>query len=167
MRASSRQSAQAWSWLKSKERISGKAARIAAEKLEPISHRPSSDVLRHHVEGLMALLQETSGKPVLAGKTRDSVDDPHFKSGFSEIVPKFFQDCDSSITTIPARETSCLDARRKYAGKTHGVFRFLPRIWRECRCGRFIDPRRRAGLRAEFFSERAYLLSLKPSALRR
>lgn len=102
-----------------------RASRIAADKLEPISHRPTADVLRHHVEGLMALLQETSGKPVLVGKTRNSVEDSHFKSGVSELIPKVFRELDPTIS-VTQLVNIILAARRKYAGKPMRFIDFFP-----------------------------------------
>lgn len=102
-----------------------KASRKVAGLLQPVPNRPRTDVLHHHVEGLMALLHETSGKPVLTGRHRNSSYDPHFKPGISQIIPMFFRAIDPAIT-IGQLVTIVEKARRKYAGEWPEFSDFFP-----------------------------------------
>ncbi len=102
-----------------------RAAQWAAEELKPIANRPHASILRLHVEGLMALLQEFAGKPVLAGRYINSDYQPHFKPGISQMVPIFFQSIDPAITTEQL-VTIVEMARRKYAGKRMAFADFFP-----------------------------------------
>lgn len=82
-----------------KEDMAG-AALVAANLLQPVGNRPTAHNLHFHVRALMALIHETFGEPVLVGKTRNSVDDPHFKDGISQIVPKTFAELDPKVTVV-------------------------------------------------------------------
>jgi hypothetical protein len=81
-------------------------------------------LLRHHVEGLMALLQETSGKPAVSQRDDKSVYNPQFL-GASSIIPNFFRNVDPSITDAQLA-TIVTDARREYAGKPMRFSYFFP-----------------------------------------
>ena len=122
------------------------AAFVAAEKLAIRRGRPGDAILRHHVSGLMATLQEFSGKPIIARRTRDSVYQPHFADGVSQLIPHFFENKLTGITvTRLARMVEGI--RAEYAGKTlrftdlfpgYGAelpdagSKFLPKVGLEC-----------------------------------
>jgi hypothetical protein len=99
------------------------AAREVAAKVSAIRGRPSADRVRHHVEGLMALIQETCGMPVLA--TRDVDEVPRVAAGVSRIIPLMFSRMDPAVT-----ETQLFNiirkARRTYAGKPMRFRDFFP-----------------------------------------
>ena len=99
------------------------AAREVAAKVSAIRGRPSADRVRHHVEGLMALIQETCGMPVLA--TRDGDEVPRVAAGVSRIIPLMFSRMDPAVT-----ETQLFniirEARRTYAGKPMRFRDFFP-----------------------------------------
>ncbi|MEO1169455.1 MAG: hypothetical protein AAFW97_12175 [Pseudomonadota bacterium] len=92
------------------------AARIASKLLKPRGGRPDDGILKHHVTGLVALIQEFSGKPVLARRNRNSVYDPHFADGMSRIVPMEFENAVAGITEA-ALVRIVEGIRREYAGK--------------------------------------------------
>lgn len=93
-----------------------RASHEVAKTLKPIAHRPQAIFLKHYVEGLMAVIQQYSGRPVLTGRYRNSVYDPHFKSGVSQIVPLIMQDIDPSLST--GQLVSLVERiRRENAGK--------------------------------------------------
>ena len=74
------------------------ALAMVLESVSPASHRPKNEFLEHFVEGLVALIQETSGKPVMASRHRNSVYEPHFAEGVSQMIPAFFETVDPSVT---------------------------------------------------------------------
>jgi hypothetical protein len=83
-------------------------------------------VLRHHVEGLMALIQQMSGKPVWAQRyTKDEQYQPHFPKGVSSIIPQFFQEFDPTISTNTLANI-VRQARHKYAGKRMEFRSYFP-----------------------------------------
>lgn len=101
------------------------AAKWVLENVKPVRGRPDDEVLRHHVEGLMALVQEMSGKPVLAARDRNSVYDPHLGEGVSQIIALVFRDIDPSISETTLVNL-VLEARRKYAGQRMRFVDFFP-----------------------------------------
>lgn len=78
--------------------------------------RPENPMLEFHVTGLVALIQEFSGLPVLSQREKDSVYEPHFPEGISQIVPIIVQKWDQSITTTQLVNL-VRKIRKKYAGK--------------------------------------------------
>lgn len=100
------------------------AAIEIAEETKPMRGRPSSALLRHHVEGMMALVQETTGSPVEARRDKDSEYSPHLPESGGSIM-KLFMMVDPDVT-----ETQLVnfirDARRKYAGKPMRFRDFFP-----------------------------------------
>ncbi|MGD9710811.1 MAG: hypothetical protein AB7V46_01945 [Thermomicrobiales bacterium] len=101
------------------------AAKYAAQTLRTRRGAPEAAVLRHHVEGLMALLQELSGRPARAGRHKNDRYDPHFPDGVSEIIPRLFQAIDKRISNVRLVNI-VLSARRKYAGKPMRFLDFFP-----------------------------------------
>lgn len=63
------------------------AGHKALEVLKPRRGRGDDRLLDHHVAGLVSLIQQYTGLPVLAYRTRNSVYDPHFAEGGSSAVP--------------------------------------------------------------------------------
>ena len=92
------------------------AAAKTVELLRPRRGRPDDAFLDLQVSGVMALAQEVTGRPVLARKCRDSVYDPHFADGVSQVVPLFFQDLDETLT-VTRLVDSVRRIRKEYAGK--------------------------------------------------
>lgn len=101
------------------------AAKHAAETLSLRGGRPEAAILRHHVEGLMALVQEVSGKPVRAGRHKNNHYDPHFADDVSQIIPGFFKAIDNGISKTPLVNI-VVSARRKYAGNPMRFLDFFP-----------------------------------------
>lgn len=101
------------------------AAKFVVSRIKPQRGRPEDDLLRHHVEGLMALLQEMSGKPVRATRYKDNDYDPQLCDDFSEILVKFFSIVDPSVTWTTLTNY-VLKARRKYAGEQMRFRDFFP-----------------------------------------
>lgn len=99
-------------------------ARRAAKTLQFRRGRPVHAILRHHVEGLMALVQETTGKPVRVQRQKNSVYDPHFV-GAGSVIRDIVRSIDSS-TTETALVNIVVAARRKYAGKPMRFLDFFP-----------------------------------------
>lgn len=99
------------------------AAREVGAKVSAIRGRPSADRVRHHVEGLMALIQETCGKPVLASRDGDEV--PRVAEGVSQIIPLIFSRMDPDVTKTQLFNI-IRKARRTYAGKPMRFRDFFP-----------------------------------------
>lgn len=101
------------------------AARSIATKIKPRRKRPGNEILRYHVEALIALVIEFGGQPVTGNNDRNSDYDPHLSSGNSQILKVVFQKIDPTVT-----ETTLVnivkDARRKYAGKPMCFLDFFP-----------------------------------------
>lgn len=103
------------------QRHANAAARIAVNQLKPTRGRPDDRVLGHHVRGLMAVIQETTGLPVIARRDRNSIYGLHFADGAGQLVPQLFQDIDPTITTT--RLVNIVrKVRKEFAGRS---FRFL------------------------------------------
>lgn len=100
-------------------------ARKAAELLKPRRGRSRNWALRYHAEGLMALLQETSGRPVQFLHVKDHVYDPQPVNAGGEILVRYFQGIDPTIA-ITTLATIVKDARRKFAGKPMRFLDFFP-----------------------------------------
>jgi hypothetical protein len=100
------------------------AARKASEVLK-MRRRPANRHLRHHVEGLMALIQEIMGTPVLMTLTKKSLYAPHASNIGGRLLLSFFQSTDPSIATITIADM-VNGARRKYAGKPMRFVDFFP-----------------------------------------
>jgi len=100
------------------------AAWIAAEQLDLQRGRPTKATLRHCTIGLMALIQEYTGKPVLAYRTTGGNFAPRFV-GAGKIIPDLFQSIDPSITE---GELAIIvnKARVEYAGKAMRFEDFFP-----------------------------------------
>lgn len=92
------------------------AAVIVVDTFDKRRGRPDDPVLKHFVTGLVAIIQEATGRPVIASRTRDSVYDPHFAKGASSLIPLFFNDLGAGVT-----ETQLVNIvrsiRSEYAGK--------------------------------------------------
>lgn len=101
------------------------AARLVAAEVKRVRGRPDDLVLSHHVEGLMALIQETSGKPVLPHRSKDNIYNPRLAEGVSQIIKTVFEDRAAGITEITLVYI-VRDARRKFAGKPMRFSDFFP-----------------------------------------
>lgn len=101
------------------------AASTVAATVKSRRGRPKDAVLRYHVEGMMALIQEMSGKPVRALRTKDHSYDPQFADAVSTIVLQFFKLLDPAISTTTLANF-VIEARRKYAGQPMRFRSFFP-----------------------------------------
>lgn len=81
--------------------------------------------LRHHVEGLMALFQETSGKPVVAQRHRDSLYDPHFDDPKARCIYEALHSVDPRVSVIKVCNIIC-DARRAFVQKPMRFHEYFP-----------------------------------------
>ncbi|MBV7259012.1 hypothetical protein [Erythrobacter crassostreae] len=91
----------------------------AAELLGSLSKlrgAPKNGSLRYHVAGLIALIQQFSGHPVLAHRGKPGEYAPHFVSGVSQIVPHFFEQVDPKVRLMTLVECA-ISIRTEYAGK--------------------------------------------------
>lgn len=87
---------------------------IAAVK--KLRGRPRNEYLHKHVAGVIALLQQFIGKPVIAHRFRNSDYDPHFVDGISQAVPLIFGQIDPEVTLTTLVEHA-IAIREEYAGK--------------------------------------------------
>lgn len=102
-----------------------RAAEHVGRRLHPIGHRPRADNLIHHVRGLMALIQDFSGRPVVPRRYRNSVYDPHFMPGVSQIVSTIFAELEPSAT-IGRLVKIAEDARKDWAGRRPTFGEYFP-----------------------------------------
>jgi hypothetical protein len=104
-----------------------RAVREVATNISAVRGRPAGERVRHHVEGLMALIQETCGKPVLAIRDKEEV--PRLAEGVSQMILLAFKRMDPGVT-----ETQLFNivrkARRVYAGKPMRFRDFFPSMAR-------------------------------------
>lgn len=75
------------------------AARVLSQRARKIQGRPKDKVLEFHVEGLIALIHEFSGKTVKARRDKNSVYEPHFAGDASKVVPLIVKPWGASIST--------------------------------------------------------------------
>lgn len=101
------------------------AAAQVAKSVDPISHRPRDDNLVHSVEGLIALIQEFSGRPIIPRRNRNSDYEPHFAPGVSQLVPQVFKAVEPDVTTTQL-VTIAESARRKWAGRRPTFSEYFP-----------------------------------------
>ena len=92
---------------------------------KPRRGRPDDRILRHHVEGFMALIQHTLGKPVMMQSTTNSVYDPQATSEAGELLLMLAKRMEPTITEI-AVVNIVNKARRRYAGKQMRYSKFFP-----------------------------------------
>lgn len=100
-------------------------ARKAMEMLKPRRGRSRNRVLRHHAEGLMALLQETTGTPVQFVLEKEGHYDPQPVGASGQVLVQFFQNIDPAIQ-VTTLASIVKDARRKYVGKPMRFGDFFP-----------------------------------------
>jgi len=86
------------------------------ETIKPRRGRPDNNILDYHVAGLVALIHEFSGKPVLGHRYKASVYEPGFPEGISQIIPIIMKKWDESITTTQLVNV-VRKIRKKYAEK--------------------------------------------------
>ena len=92
------------------------AARMLDEKAKPLRGRPSSNLLRHHIEARMALIQEYCGKPVVLAIERNSVYDPGAVDPMGELLLSLAMHMEPSATATQIA-TIVKKARARHAGK--------------------------------------------------
>lgn len=92
------------------------AATELMASLPKLRGAPKNEFLRYHVAGVMALVQQFVGLPVLAHREKPGEYAPHFADGISQVVPQIFKliDPDVRLTTL----VECaISIRSEYAGK--------------------------------------------------
>lgn len=100
------------------------AAAWAARSMSPIRGRPRAQLLDHHVAGLMALIEEYSGKAVIARRNDSSGNyDPRL-IGTARIL-LHLKEVDRAITETQLVHKVC-QVRRKHAGKRLRFSDFYP-----------------------------------------
>jgi hypothetical protein len=101
------------------------AVRQVLDTIRPRRGRSSHDLLRHHVEGMMALYQEIGGRPIVARREKNDAYQPQGSNALSEMLITVVQtfEPDASTTQIV---NIIRDARRKYAGKPMRFRDFFP-----------------------------------------
>ena len=92
------------------------AGQIIIETIKPSQGRPDNPVLEFHVKGLMALVLEYSGLAVISQRDKNSVYNPQFPDGISQIIPIIVKTWDESITTTQLTNL-VKKIRKEYAGK--------------------------------------------------
>lgn len=73
-------------------------AKELAKTLKPLRGRPRDRILNHHVEGLAALFEETSGHRILQSQTRNSVYRPALKGDLGRTLLQLIRTVDRQVT---------------------------------------------------------------------
>jgi hypothetical protein len=102
-----------------------KAALWVTNALTVKQGAPTDRMLVHHVEALMALAQQTTGRPVLSRRDRNSVYDPHLADPKAQMIFEALNDIDPDVTVTKVVNI-IRQARRKYAGKAMRFSDFMP-----------------------------------------
>ena len=107
------------------QRDADAGAKRAAEVLKTRRGRSRNTLLRHHVEGLMALIQQMSGQPVMLGFYQEHEYAPHASNSGGRILVMLARllEPDVADTTLASMVRW---ARSKYAGKPMRFIDFFP-----------------------------------------
>ena len=100
-------------------------ARRAAEILRARPGRSRHSILRHFVEGMMAVIQGATGRPVQLLVYKNSVYDPQAADAGGRVLVSVFEDLDAGIT-VGTLATIVKMARQKYAGKPMRFSEYFP-----------------------------------------
>ena len=73
------------------------AARATLRSLGPQRGRPQNTHLAWHVQAIMLLLEEITGREVRSSQTKNSVYDPNL-SGLGQVIEAIFKDLDPSVS---------------------------------------------------------------------
>lgn len=101
------------------------AGRDVAASAKSIRGRSGQVSTRHCFEGLVALIQETTGKPVRAPRHKDSVYEPQLLGPSGEALRVLMKAMDPSVSETTMVNWICA-LRRKYAGKPMRFGDFFP-----------------------------------------
>lgn len=101
------------------------AARAVAASARTKRGARSNLLLRHHVEGLMAIFQMFSGTPIGVRKERNGVYDPHGSTRAAELLIEIAQGLEPGTPKVKITNM-ITDARRKYAGKAMRFIDLFP-----------------------------------------
>ncbi|RED11014.1 hypothetical protein [Parasphingopyxis lamellibrachiae] len=101
------------------------AAKHLADKIK-LPKRPRDDLLRFHVEAVMAIIIEATGLRVTASRTKNSLYDPRLSEGVSQSVEIAFAQIDPEVSRTTLANI-VVDARKKYAGKSMRYDDFFPK----------------------------------------
>jgi len=118
--------------------------------------RPKNAYLHYHVAGVIALLQQFTGKPVIAHRDKNSDRNPHFIEGISQAIPLIFGRIDPDVTFISLIECT-IAVRQEYAGKTLDFLKLFPTYGASI--GENGDPIFAHGLKLEGFAQNIPLYS--------
>lgn len=102
-----------------------KAAHILAETLTVKQGPKKHIMLRHHVEGFMALVQETTGKPVTSQRTKYFDYEPHLPNLNARQIFELLHTVDPGITVTKVANM-IREARVAYTGKPMRFVDFFP-----------------------------------------
>lgn len=107
------------------QRDADAGAKRAAEVLQTRRGRSRNILLRHHVEGLMALIQQMTGQPVMLGfyKEHDYAPYASNSGGRTLVMLARLLEPDVAETTLASMVRR---ARSKYAGKSMRFIDFFP-----------------------------------------
>ncbi len=91
-------------------------AREAVRRLKPRRGAPADPVLRHHLAGLMAVLQTATAKPLIVTLKKNTFYDPQGRDKLSDFLITFLQRIDPKLATITI-VNAMLSLRKEYAGR--------------------------------------------------
>jgi hypothetical protein len=77
------------------------------------------------IEGLMILLQDTTGKPVVPPRFRNGIDDPHFAPGPGELIFPVMRSLEPRVS-IGRLARIAEKVRRKWGGRRMTFEHFFP-----------------------------------------
>jgi hypothetical protein len=103
------------------ERAAARASRLLTVR----RGRSRSWILRHHLEGMVALIQETTGTAVLASKELDGSYKPHLVGLSGKGILGIFKALDSTIDESTLARM-VLDLRKRRAGRPISFARYFP-----------------------------------------
>jgi hypothetical protein len=100
-------------------------AREVSAKTSPVRGRPADPILRYHVEGLMALIEEMGGHPVRSVRYKDRHYEPQMSTTGGKVIEQFFKAVDPAVTRT-ALANVVRDARRNYDSKPRRFMGYFP-----------------------------------------
>jgi hypothetical protein len=100
-------------------------AREVSAKTSPVRGRPADPIVRYHVEGLMALIEEMGGHPVRSVRYKDRHYEPQMSTTGSKVIEVFFEVVDPAVTRT-ALANVVRDARRNWDSKPKRFMDYFP-----------------------------------------
>jgi len=99
--------------------------REAVRRLRARNHRPKDRVLKLHLGAVVALIQESTGVPVLVTKKKDHQYAPQAANAMGQLAISLIRQIDPAIT-VTAIVDAILKVRKKYAGRSMRFEMFMP-----------------------------------------